>query len=89
MPTTFTVTNTNDSGGGSFRQAIIDSNGSGTGLNTITFAILPAGVQTISLLSALPTVTHPVVIDGTTEPGFAGTPIIVLNGSAPGAVPPG
>ena len=84
VPATFTVTNTNDSGGGSFRQAIIDSNGSGPGLNTITFAILPAGVQTISLLSALPTVTHPVVIDGTTEPGFAGTPIIVLNGSGAG-----
>jgi CSLREA domain-containing protein len=62
------VTNTNDSGGGSLRQAILDSNGS-TGLNTIDFNIPGSGVETIAPLSALPTITNPVVIDGYSQPG--------------------
>src|SRR4030095_6600236 len=37
-------------------------------------------------LSALPTITGPVTIDGTTQPGFSGTPIIEINGSS---TPPG
>jgi len=51
---TFTVINTNDSGAGSLRQAILDANGN-AGPDTIEFAITGAGVQTISPLSALPT----------------------------------
>ena len=43
---TFTVTNTNDSGAGSLRQAILDAN-SGAGPHTIQFAIPGAGVHTI------------------------------------------
>jgi len=48
----FTVTNTNDSGPGSLRQAIEDSNAAG-GDNTIEFDAALLG-QTITLLSALP-----------------------------------
>src|SRR5829696_7786287 len=77
---TFTVTNTNDNGAGSLRQAIVDANAT-AGLDTIGFSI-GSGVQTISPLSPLPVVTDPVIIDGTTQPGFAGTPIIVLNGTS-------
>jgi len=51
--TTFTVTNTNDSGAGSLRQAIEDSNLDAGQLNTIEFDPSLAG-QTITLLSPLP-----------------------------------
>src|SRR5438552_13328016 len=72
---TFTVTNTNDSGAGSLRQAILDANEI-TGTDTITFNIPGSGVHTISPLSALPTITGAVTIDGTTQPGFTGSPVI-------------
>jgi uncharacterized repeat protein (TIGR01451 family) len=49
--------------------------------NTIGFAIPGSGAQTIDLQSALPAVTVPIVIDGTTQPGFSGTPLVVLDGS--------
>jgi hypothetical protein len=80
----FTVTNTNDSGTGSLRQAILDANGN-PGLDTIAFNIGRGGVQTIVPSSALPAVTDAVVIDGTTQPGFTGTPLIVLDGSSAGS----
>ena len=54
------------------------------GPDIIAFNILPGGVQTILPNSALPNITDPVVIDCTTQPGFVGTPIIELNGSAAG-----
>jgi hypothetical protein len=75
---TFTVNNTSDALGGSFRAAIIAINAVPTpGPHTIAFNIpasdgncAPAtGVCTISLLSGLPLVTKVVVIDGYTQPG--------------------
>jgi hypothetical protein len=65
---TFTVTNTNDSGAGSLRQAMLDANGN-AGPDTIDFAIPGAGVQTISPDSSLPSITDPVTIDGYSQPG--------------------
>ena len=44
---TFTVTNTNDSGAGSLRQAILDANAS-AGADLIDFSIPGAGVHTIA-----------------------------------------
>jgi titin len=70
---------TNDSGAGSLRQAILDANAD-HGPDTIAFAIGGGGVQTIRPTSPLPTITAAVTIDGTTQPGYAGTPLIVLNG---------
>lgn len=82
---TFTVTNTNDSGAGSLRQAILDANALG-GLDTITFNIAGAGPHTINLLSALPEITDLIVIDGFSEPDYVtGTPVIELNGVSAGA----
>lgn len=75
--TTFVVTNTNDSGPGSLRQAILDANAN-AGSDVITFNI-GSGLKTIMLASRLPEISDPVVIDGTTQPGFAGTPLIELN----------
>jgi titin len=80
---TYLVTNTNDSGAGSLRQAILDSNGN-PGSNTIDFSI-GTGVQTIRLASALPTITVPVVLDGTSQPGSGNTPRIELDGSGAGS----
>ncbi len=65
---TFQVTNTNDSGPGSLRQAILDANAS-AGVDTIVFSIPDAGVKTITPASPLPTITDTVVTDGYTQPG--------------------
>lgn len=77
---TFTVTNVNDSGAGSLRQAILDANSHANsgGADVISFAISGAGVHTIAPTSALPMITDPVIIDGTTQ-GVSATPLIELN----------
>jgi hypothetical protein len=62
----FTVTNTNDSGPGSLRQAIMDANVAG---GSITFNIPGVGVHTISPVTALPSLSNAVIIDGYTQPG--------------------
>ncbi len=81
---TFTVTNTNDAGAGSLRQAINDANAS-AGFDTINFNIAPGGTQTIRPTSdRLPDITGPTLINGETQPGFTdtNTPIIEIDGSA-------
>jgi hypothetical protein len=78
------VLNTLDSGAGSLRQAILDANAN-PGADTIDFNIAGAGVDTIAPLSPLPTITDTVTIDGTSQPGFAGQPIIQLNGASAGS----
>src|ERR1017187_1222206 len=78
---TFPVTVNSDSGAGSLRQAISDAN-STPGANLITFNIPGSGVHTISTFSALPTLTNSITIDGTTQPGYAGAPLIDLNGNS-------
>ena len=75
------VENTNDTGAGSLRSAIHYAD-TLTGLQTITFAIPGTGVQTIQLLEPAPPITTPVWIDGTSQPGFSGTPLIELDGGA-------
>jgi hypothetical protein len=65
---TFTVTNTADSGPGSFRNAITLAN-STPGADTIAFNISGAGVHTITPATPLPTITEAVTIDGYTQPG--------------------
>jgi hypothetical protein len=68
LATTFTVTNTDDSGAGSLRQAILDANAN-MGADTIVFDIPGPGVHTITPASALPIITDAVTIDGYTQPG--------------------
>jgi hypothetical protein len=73
MPVVFTVTNTEDTGPGSLRQAILDSNASpppppGTS-NLIVFSISGSGVHTIMPATQLPDITQPLEIDGYTQPG--------------------
>ena len=82
---TLVVSNTNDSGAGSLRQAILDANAT-AGLDEIRFDISGSGPHTIAPTSAFPTITDPVIVDGTTEPDFAGQPIIELSGAGAGDV---
>ena len=87
---TYTVTTAADNGDnltptpGSLRQAIVNANGN-PGTDTINFAIAGAPPYTINLLAALPPITDAVIINGTSQLGFAGTPIIELVGSLAGA----
>ena len=80
---TYTVSNTNDSGAGSLRQAILDANQHG-GHDTIKFAI-GSGAKTINLSSKLPAISQATTLDATTQPGFAGKPIIEINGANAGS----
>ena len=75
---TFTVNNTNDWFFGSLRWAIEDAN-KNPGHDTIRFAI-GSGPKTIRLNSELPQITDPVTIDGWSQPGWSGNPIIELDG---------
>ncbi len=61
------------------RQAITYANTFTSGIPTITFDI-SSGPFTITPTTALPTITVPVLIDGTSQPGYNGTPIVELNG---------
>jgi Ca2+-binding RTX toxin-like protein len=79
----YPVTSTGDSGAGSLRDAITSANAT-PGLDTIDFAI-GTGAQTISPTSVLPAITDPVNIDGTSQPGFAGTPLVHLDGTGAGS----
>ena len=83
---TFTVTNTNNSGVGSLRQAILDANAT-TGADTINFNI-PATdpncdstthVCTITPSTVLPDLADDVTIDGLTQQGFSGTLLITVS----------
>ena len=68
------MTNLNDSGAGSLRQAILNSNSGSNDI--IVFSV--AGF--IELDDRLPDITSQVTIDGTSVPGYAGQPLVTLNG---------
>src|SRR5262249_46705822 len=55
------------------------------GPDTIAFRIGDGGLQSIRPTTALPVITDPVEIDGTTQPGYEGQPLIELNGTNAGA----
>jgi hypothetical protein len=64
-PTALTVINTNDSGAGSLRQALLDANNfPSEAPHRITFNIPGAGPHIIAPLSRLPTNSEPVFVDG-------------------------
>jgi hypothetical protein len=68
IPATRIVTNTNDSGDGSLRQAILDANAN-PDYSFITFDIPGGCPQVISPASALPSITQGVRIDAWSQPG--------------------
>lgn len=79
---TYMVTSTADSGAGSLRQAITDANNH-AGADAIHFAI-GSGAKTITPSKGLPGLGDDTTLDATTQPGFAGKPIIEINGSNAG-----
>jgi len=92
LAATFTVNTTDDHDDGvcngtdcTLREAINAVN-AGAGGDTISFNIAGAGVQTINVTAAGGfTIAKAVTIDGTTQTGFAGVPLIELNGANAGA----
>ena len=92
LSTTFTVTNAGDNGNntsplpGSLRSAIVQADALKPGTaSTIQFAIPGGAFQTIALKAPLPQITTPATIDGTTQTGYTGTPLIELDGTSAGA----
>jgi hypothetical protein len=95
LPSTYVVTTTADSGPGSLRDAITQADTqpqstitfdlltSDTGYNSAsnTWTIQPGS----STASALPAITNSVTIDATTQPGYAGVPVVVLDGAQAGS----
>jgi uncharacterized repeat protein (TIGR01451 family)/CSLREA domain-containing protein len=93
---TFTVNSTGDTpdnmpgdglcndgmGNCTLRAAMMEAEALG-GTDTINFDI--TGPKTITPVGALPVITNTVIINGTTQPGFSGTPIIELRGGTIGA----
>ncbi|EKD50519.1 MAG: Na-Ca exchanger/integrin-beta4 [uncultured bacterium] len=77
LAATFTVVNTNDSGVGSLRQAIIDANAL-PGLDTINFDVAVSGGE-ITLLTTLPE-PGSVILDGTTANDVQPGPDITIVG---------
>jgi N-acetylglucosamine-6-sulfatase len=87
---TFTVTSTDDVDNGSctaehcsLREAILAANAT-AGTDLIDFALPGDPPYVISPAAALPAVTQAVTIDAT-QPGYAGTPVVRLDGSLAGA----
>ncbi len=78
------VTNTNDTGAGSLRDAITNSNAM-PGTQTISFNIPGASAASPAIItvapgSPLPIIMAPVVIDGSTQGGWDGRPVIEISG---------
>jgi hypothetical protein len=75
LPATFTVTSTADDGSpGTFRWALGQVNASRDSSDSVTFNIPGSGVQTIEVMSPLPTlgtlgIDKSLLIDGYTQPG--------------------
>jgi CSLREA domain-containing protein len=68
----------------SLRDAITYANGS-PGADVIQFALPGSGIRTLPLFAALPSISDALTIDGTSQPGFAGSPLIELDGTNAGA----
>src|SRR5437773_8731094 len=87
LAATFTVNTADDHNDGvcnatdcTLREAINSANAG----DTISFNIPGSGVHTINATSGF-ILTKAVIIDGTTQRGFAGAPVIELNGVGAGA----
>ena len=83
MLTNFTVSSTGDIATDSttLRYALTNLS---AGSNTITFMIPGSGAHVIQPQSPLPNITEPVTIDGTQQTGYAGSPLIRIDGSMAG-----
>jgi hypothetical protein len=83
----YLVTNTNDSGIGSLRQAILDADTT-VGPDSIAFVLPGAGPAVITPVNNLPAITDPLIVAGYTEPGAkpatatsAATITVIIDGT--------
>ena len=81
----FSVTSTGDSGAGTLRQAVLNANAT-PGPDLITFNFSGGAPFTITPLTGLPNITDPVTINGASQPGYAGLPLVGLVGTGAGSV---
>ncbi|TMB75493.1 MAG: CSLREA domain-containing protein, partial [Chloroflexi bacterium] len=77
-----------DSNDCTLREAIDAANAFAGAADVIGFNIA-SGSPVIQPTSPLPAITAPVIIDGTTQPGFAGTPKIEIDGTGAGSLTDG
>jgi hypothetical protein len=78
----------NDGTGNCTLRAAIEQANASPGTDAIHFSI-GSGAQTIKPATQLPEIIDPIIIDGTTQPGFSGSPIIELSGAGVvGMIPP-
>ena len=75
---TFVVTSNADSGDRTLRAAILEADQNPG--STIDFNLKP-GSTTINLFSSLPQIFSTVKIDGTSQPGYTGTPLVTVDGA--------
>jgi len=82
----FVVTNTSDNGAttGSLRWAVTQANAT-AGADTIKFKIPGTGVKVITIASPL-FLNDQVNVNGKSQPGYAGSPLIYVQGTASPAV---
>ena len=82
----YTVINTNDSGSGSLRQALTDAlSNHSSGVETIQFNLPGSPPYTIMPSNDLPVIAVPMLIDGTSQPGYSGRPLVEVAGNKAGA----
>ncbi|HBB94855.1 MAG TPA: hypothetical protein DC054_05640, partial [Blastocatellia bacterium] len=91
----FIIVNGGSGNGNGFANFTVTANTSlatRTGTLTIagqTFTVVQGGTSTnsftINLVSPLPKIIDPIIIDGATQPGFSGEPLIVINGTGLGS----
>jgi len=79
---TYSVTSTADAGLGTLRRAIVVANAH-PGPDSVRFNLPGPGVQTIAITSAaLPAVSETLVINGRSQPGFAGSPLVRVDNAS-------
>lgn len=77
-----------DGGGNCTLRAAISEANLIAGNDTINFSI-GSGAQTINVPATLDVITDTVTINGNSQPGFSGAPLIQLSGPGGGSVPTG
>lgn len=77
------VFNTNDSGAGSLRQAILNLNNS-PGPGSIVFSLTETGPFLFRPNSPYPALTNAMTIDGTTVTNYSGVPLVTIIGTNAG-----
>jgi uncharacterized repeat protein (TIGR01451 family) len=79
------VWSTDDSGAGTLRQALLDAQNTDGAVITFKIQGQGSGPFRITPATPLPPITHTLTIDGTSQPGYGGTPLIEVDGANAGS----